>query len=1214
MAGIASRNNEILGRLGFNENLTRDFISKNIDWTELDGNPATPDNNANNRQTFAQASAPTINYNPGDIWFDTDDNNHPYQANSSYTWVSMRDAGASPTPTGSNGWSSDLVFSATDYRVVAWATGTLTLANSTAYSITGANTGNMAALTYIYLDTDTSSTALQTTTTASTAVGTNKLLVAVAKNNSDTSSKASFQVFGGGGGNGIFVDFIAANSASTNEFVSNTAQIKNLIVTDAKINDLAVDKLTAGSITSKAITLAVAAGTGDTYIGAGKTDFTNTDNGFILGIDDSDSDLSKFYIGDSSYYLNWTGAALNVNGAAISSPTITSIQAGTEIAIQGWQYDGAFSATDYRVVAWASGTLTLLDGTTYNITGANTGNMAALTYIYLAIGTSTTLFQTSTTAGDAVGTGKILIAVAQNNSDTSSQATFQVFGGIGGQLLAVDNIAANSASTNEFVSNTAQIANLIVTDAKINDLAVSKLTAGSITSKAITLAVSAGTGDVKIQAGKTDFGDTTAGFILGIDDSVAGDPAKFEIGDASNSLTWDGSTLSITGSVTATTGTIGGWTIGANSILAGSGAAIVALDSTVTAGDDIRIYAGSATPATAPFKVTEAGALTATTATITGAITAAAGSVIATSYLSGAVALSNTNIAAQGWTSDLVFSSTDYDTIAWASGTITTAAGTAYSIDAGNTGNMAATTYIYLDIATSITVLQTTTTATTANGSGKIHIATATLNADATSDALYQTFGGIGGQIVLVDNISANSASTNEFVSNTAQIANLVVTDAKINTLGVAKLTAGTITSKAITLAVSAGTGDTKIQAGMTDFGDAVNSGFILGIDDSDSDLAKFYIGNGADSSKLMYWDGANLVVNNSTISNQNIFGDGDDGNVTSSGDITLTTDMYYDDLTITNGDTLYTAGYRVFVKGTLTNNGTISRAGNAGSNATNGAAGSSTGNAAGGTGGVGGAALAETFLKGSEDGKTGGDGGYGGIGEAGLPEVGDNGVNGDNLANGLGVDGGDGTSGGKGGSGRISGGAEGKGAAGGTGGTGGTLTAATTIARNLTELSIMRNFEPATPTKYEASAGTASGGGGGGGRGNYLNWGGGGGGGAGGSGGSGSLMLICAKVIINSATGVITTEGGDGGDGGDGGGGFSDTTGGGGGGSGGTGGSGGVLAMFYQSLTNSGSITVAGGTGGTGGTGGQYYFGTPPVAGSNGDTGNTGTLIQFEV
>jgi hypothetical protein len=56
------------------------------------------------------------------------------------------------------------------------------------------------------------------------------------------------------------------------------------------------------------------------------------------------------------------------------------------------------------------------------------------------------------------------------------------------------------------------------------------ISAGTITSKAITLALTPGGGDVKLQAGKTDFGDTTSGFILGIDDSD-GDKPKFELGD-----------------------------------------------------------------------------------------------------------------------------------------------------------------------------------------------------------------------------------------------------------------------------------------------------------------------------------------------------------------------------------------------------------------------------------------------------------------------------------------------------------------------------------------------------------------------------------------------------------------------------------------------------------------------------------------------------------
>ena len=53
------------------------------------------------------------------------------------------------------------------------------------------------------------------------------------------------------------------------------------------------------------------------------------------------------------------------------------------------------------------------------------------------------------------------------------------------------------------------------------------------------------------------------------------------------------------------------------------------------------------------------------------------------------------------------------------------------------------------------------------------------------------------------------------------------------------------------------------------------------------------------------------------------IFGDGDDGDVTTSGNVTLTRDMYYNNLTVATGHTITTDGFRVFVKEKLTINGT---------------------------------------------------------------------------------------------------------------------------------------------------------------------------------------------------------------------------------------------------------------------------------------------------
>ena len=74
------------------------------------------------------------------------------------------------------------------------------------------------------------------------------------------------------------------------------------------------------------ILLKIAAGQGDTYIAAGKNDFVTTTNGFILGIDDSDADKVKFYLGDPTENLYWDGSNLYITG------TITA----TAGVIGGW--------------------------------------------------------------------------------------------------------------------------------------------------------------------------------------------------------------------------------------------------------------------------------------------------------------------------------------------------------------------------------------------------------------------------------------------------------------------------------------------------------------------------------------------------------------------------------------------------------------------------------------------------------------------------------------------------------------------------------------------------------------------------------------------------------------------------------------------------------------------------------------------------------------
>lgn len=108
----------------------------------------------------------------------------------------------------------------------------------------------------------------------------------------------------------------------------------------------------------------------------------------------------------------------------------------------------------------------------------------------------------------------------------------------------------------------------------------------------------------------------------GIFIGLSGGVYQFRAGDPDGDyILWNGTDLSITGAFNATSGTIGGWSIDATSIKDAAG--LVGLSSAVTAGDDIRFWAGHATPASAPFSVTEAGALKAQSGIIGGwAITA----------------------------------------------------------------------------------------------------------------------------------------------------------------------------------------------------------------------------------------------------------------------------------------------------------------------------------------------------------------------------------------------------------------------------------------------------------------------------------------------------------------------------------------------------------------------------------------------------------------
>lgn len=93
---------------------------------------------------------------------------------------------------------------------------------------------------------------------------------------------------------------------------------------------------------------------------------------------------------------------------------------------------------------------------------------------------------------------------------------------------------------------------------------------------------------------KSSYSDNTSGLWTGFD----GNLMRLNLGDGTNFLKWDGSSLSIAGSITATSGTIGGWTIGSTS-LTGGGVVLSTIGVTAQAntvkldGGNNRILVGS---------------------------------------------------------------------------------------------------------------------------------------------------------------------------------------------------------------------------------------------------------------------------------------------------------------------------------------------------------------------------------------------------------------------------------------------------------------------------------------------------------------------------------------------------------------------------------------------------------------------------------------------
>lgn len=337
------------------------------------------------------------------------------------------------------------------------------------------------------------------------------------------------------------------------------------------------------------------------------------------------------------------------------------------------------------------------------------------------------------------------------------------------------------------------------------------------------------------------------------------------------------------------------------------------------------------------------------------------------------------------------------------------------------------------------------------------------------------------------------------------------------------------------------------------------------------------------DTGVTEYWNGSEWARLTKLDHILPAFGLGTLGDVTVTGTTTLTADSSYENLTIASGGVLKPAGFRIFVKGRLLNNGNIDVSGNDGSNGLAGGETNRAGGAAGnGTGGFLGSSAA------------GGAGGGADIGVAGT--VGSAGGNSTTSLDAAVA----GAAGGSGGNGEQSGAGA---------GAGGTVTAESVNSGSIEDVTqvILFRSQPSgsSPTAWGGGGGGSGGGGGGGdatsGSGTDDTGGSGGGGGA-----AGHMAVIIASIV--SGTGTLTGIGGDGGNGGNGSNESSTDSGGGGGGGAAQGSF--AFLIFSTKEDYNWTVTLTGGVGGTGGAGGTGGTG---AAGSDGSDGSAGVLYEYE-
>jgi len=277
------------------------------------------------------------------------------------------------------------------------------------------------------------------------------------KSNIGTATKANFgavELYKKNAGELIVDGGIIADHIGTNEIIANTANIKNSVVTNAKIADLSAAKLTAGTALASTITVS---GTALQTIHDAAAD-----PGAVVNIPGSTKiDPGQITINGGTTLGDWRmgGDLTKIDGGEISANTITANK--VTIGIRGPVLSGVKFRGNYRSsgaaqtdrLSWNQGQMSYLDDNGTNqevsIAAGEIGSVhtSGIFYVYWKYGEN--LLRSSTNQSTATGDDRIIVCAYKGGVSISTAYGKTVIDGDSietGSIIA-DHIVAGEIDT-----------------------------------------------------------------------------------------------------------------------------------------------------------------------------------------------------------------------------------------------------------------------------------------------------------------------------------------------------------------------------------------------------------------------------------------------------------------------------------------------------------------------------------------------------------------------------------------------------------------------------------------------------------------------------------------------------------------------------------------------------------------------------------------------